>query len=118
MKKVPQIKKWVDIVLRLLIVGAFVLFIVLIMAGVLIFEIFDKPMSSLKQSLREFLTVVGAITVVCLAYIGVRRLLESIGVITKKPPYWLPAWEEDWVTILLPFGAVILLVALLAWIAL
>ena len=78
-------KKWVDIVLRWLIIGAFALFIVLIVAGFLIFEIFEKPMSSHIQSLKDFLMVVGGITVLCLAYMGIRKLLRTLGLIKEKP---------------------------------
>ena len=122
MKKDLQIKKPVDIVLRWLIIGVVVLFLVLIVAG-LIWEIFEIPMSSHKQSLRKFLMVVGAITVVCLGYRGVWTLLERVGVIKKKP-YWLPEWEDyffrdhraNWGT-LLGIGAVVLLVVILVWLA-
>jgi hypothetical protein len=132
MKKVLQIKKWVDIVLRWLIIGAFALFIVLIVAGLLIFEIFEKPMSSHIQSLKNFLMVVGGITVLCLAYTGVRRLLLSVGLIKEKP-LWLKRLEEDvyrsmfladpkrqrkdWVWFLLIFGGMFLLSAILAWLS-
>ena len=123
-------KKWVDMVLRWLIIGAFALFIVFIVAGFLIFEIFEKPMSSHIQSLKHFLIAVGGITVLILAYTGVRRLLLSVGLIKEKP-YWLQRLEEDidkfwfladpkrqrkdWVWFLLGFGAMTLLVAILVW---
>jgi hypothetical protein len=132
MKTVLQMKKWVDIVLRWLIMVAFALFIVLVVAGFLIFEIFEKPMSSHIQSLKDFLIVVGGITVLILAYTGVRRLLLSIGLIKEKS-YWLRRLEEDvdkhwfladpkrqrkdWVWFLLGFGAITLLVAILVWLS-
>jgi len=121
-------KKWVDMVLRWLIIGAFALFSVLIVVG-LIFEIFETPMSMHLQRLKDFLTVVGGITVLSLAYMGVKSLLLRVGLIKEKP-YWLQRLEEgvnelrfldfkqrrkDWVWFLLGFGVMILLAILLVW---
>jgi hypothetical protein len=128
MKKVLHMKKRVNMVLRWLIIGAFALFSVLIVVG-LIFEIFETPMSMHWQRLKDFLTVVGGITVLCLAYMGIRNLLLRLGLIKEKP-YWLQRLEEDinefrslgpkqqwkeWLWFLVGFGVIFLLAMLLVW---
>jgi hypothetical protein len=95
----------------------------------LIFEIFEKPISSHIQTLKQFLTVVGGITVLCLAYLGIRNLLLRLGLIKEKP-YWLQRLEKDiielrslepkqqwkeWLWFLVGFGVMFMLAMLLVW---
>jgi len=121
-------KKWIDIILRWLIIGTFALFCLFIVV-MLIFEIFEKPISSHIQTLKQFLTVVGGITVLCLAYLGIRNLLLRLGLIKEKP-YWLQRLEKDiielrslepkqqwkeWLWFLVGFGVMFMLAMLLVW---
>ncbi len=85
-EKVLQMKRWIDIILRWLIIGTFALFCLFIAVG-LVFEIFEKPISSHIQTLKQFLTVVGGITVLCLAYMGIRSLLLRLGLIKERKRY-------------------------------